>query len=172
MATLPLTASGITPAVTASATSTAINVTQSAGVQVTVGVSPSGLSLYGGRRHLQRDDNADLGSRLATHARRRFSARYRGHAIYVRILERWRRDHPHRDGVYSTIDYTVTFNTTYLLTTSAKPSQGGTISPPSSGYFPANARRQSDRNRESGLYVCELDGQCSFNVEPKHNASR
>src|ERR1700759_4198872 len=38
----------------------------------------------------------------------------------------------------STINYTVTFNTTFLLTTSANPSQGGTVSP-ASGYFPANS---------------------------------
>jgi CSLREA domain-containing protein len=138
VATLPLTASGIAPAAAASTTSTGINVTQSSGVQVTVGVSPSGLTFMVdgvsytatitlvwplGSQHTL-STTSPQGSAGTQYT---FASWSDGGAITHTVT-----------ASTSTIDYTATFNTAYLLTTSANPSQGGTVAPPS-GYFPANS---------------------------------
>ncbi len=137
-ATLPLTASGVTPAAAASATSTEINVTQSSGVEVTVGASPAGLTFIvdgisysaattlvwplGSQHTLSTTSPQGTAGTQYT-----FTSWSDGgaitHTVTASIL---------------TIDYTASFNTTYLLTTSANPSKGGTVSP-ASGYFPANS---------------------------------
>ena len=100
MATLPLTASGITPAATRSSTSTAFDVTQSNGVQVTLGASLSGAGIYRRWHFLHRAGNAHLAYRLATHTVADFSPIHFGNAIHLCIVERWRSHQSHRDSVH------------------------------------------------------------------------
>ncbi len=136
VATLPLTASGVTPAVIASGTSNAFNVTASTGVQLTIGASPAGpafmvdgvsysapvtLTWVVGSQHT-----------LAVASPQDIA----GTQYYFRVLERWR-------GMTHTVTAsTATFNlhgdlqSSYLLTISAKPAQGGTVSPASGTIFP------------------------------------
>ena len=138
VATLPLTAAGVTPTASVAMTSTAINVTPSAGIEVMVGSSPAGLTFMvdgvsytatttlvwplGSQHTLSTTSPQGTGGTQYT-----FASWSDGGAITHTVM-----------ASTSTIDYTVTFNTGYLLTTSANPSQGGTIAP-ASGFYPANS---------------------------------
>ena len=137
--TLPLTTAEITPAATVAATSTAIDVTPSTGVEVTIAVSPLGLTFIvdgvsysatttltwpvGSQHTLSASSPQGTAGTQYT-----FASWSDGGAITHTVT-----------ASTSTIDYTVTFNTAYLLTTSANPSQGGTVSPASGAYYPANS---------------------------------
>jgi hypothetical protein len=138
VATLPITAAAITPAVVASTTSTGIDVTPSSGVQVTVGALPSGLTFMVdgvsytttatlvwplGSQHTL----AAVSPQGTAGTQYTFASWSDGGAITHTVT-----------ASTSINDYTATFNTGYLLTTAANPSNGGTISP-ASGYFAANS---------------------------------
>jgi CSLREA domain-containing protein len=135
VATLPLTASGITPAATVSATSTAFGVTQPTDIQVTIGASPMGPALlvdgvsYGapvtltwtsGSQHTlsATSPQSISGTQYA------FSTWSDGGAISHTVT-----------ASTAATAYTATFNVGYLLTLAANPSQGGTVSPASGAYY-------------------------------------
>ncbi len=138
VATLPVTAVGVTPVASVAATSTAVGVTPSSGIEVMVGASPAGVTFMvdgvsysatttltwpaGSQHTLSTTSPQGSGGTQYT-----FASWSDGGALTHTVT-----------ASPSTINYTVTFNTSYLLTTSTNPSQGGTVSP-ASGYFPANS---------------------------------
>ncbi len=136
--TLPLTTAEITPAATVAATSTAIDVTPSTGVEVTIAVSPLGLTFmvdgvsYSATTTLTwpvgSQHTLSASSPQGTAGTQYTFASWSDGGAITHIVT----------ASTSTIDYTVTFNTTYLLTSSANPSQGGTVSPAPGSYYPAN----------------------------------
>ena len=140
VAALPLTASGVTPAATASVKSTAFDVTVSGNVQVTIGTSPAGLGftvdgvsysapvtltwIVGSQHMLGVISPQDISGSQYT-----FATWSDGGAISHTVT-----------AAAATIDYTATFNLSgYLLTISANPSQGGVVSPASGTSYPLNA---------------------------------
>ena len=169
VATLPLTASGVTPAVIASGTSNAFNVTASTGVQLTIGASPAGPAfmvdgvsysapvtltwVVGSQHTLAVASPQDIAGTQYS-----FASWSDGGAVSHTVT-----------ATADTFGFTVTFNLAYLLTVSAKPAQGGTVSPPSGSYYPARQRRESDRDAERWLYVRGLDRQRGVSVQPKHH---
>ncbi len=168
VATLPITAAQVTPEATANTTSTGINVTQSSGVQVTVGASPSGLTfMVDGVSYTATTTLVwPLGSQhtLSTVSPQgtagtqyTFASWSDGGAITHTVT-----------AATSTIDYTVTFNTTYLLTTSANPSNGGTVSP-ASGYVPANSLVPLTATANPGYAFTNWTGNVASTSSPTTN---
>jgi Divergent InlB B-repeat domain/Chitobiase/beta-hexosaminidase C-terminal domain len=139
VATLPLSASGVTPAAIASTMSTAINVTPSNSVQVIIGVSPSGLTFMvdGVSYSATTTLTWPLGSQ---HTLSAISPQDISGTQYSFVSWSDGGAMSHTVTASATnLNYTATFNVAYLLTVSANPSQGGTVSPASGAYYPAGS---------------------------------
>jgi len=139
VASFPLTASGVTPVATASAKSTAFNVTPSTNVQVTIGSSPAGIAIMvdgvsysapvtltwtvGAQHTLSATSPQDISGVQYT-----FAAWSDGGAISHTVT-----------ASSATTSYTATFNLSgYLLTIYTNPPQGGVVSSASGTSYPLN----------------------------------
>jgi CSLREA domain-containing protein len=139
VASLPLSASGVVPPAIASTLSTPINVTPSNSIQVSVGIAPIGPAIVvdgvsytapvtltwqiGSQHTLAAASPQDISGTQYS-----FASWSDGGAMSHTVT-----------ASATTINYTATFNVAYLLTLSASPSQGGTVSPASGVYYPAGS---------------------------------
>jgi len=168
VATLLLTASGVTPAAIVSATSTAFNVTASTGVQLTIGASPAGPAFIvdgvsysapvtltwavGSQHTLAVTSPQDIAGTQYS-----FASWSDGGAVSHTVT-----------ATANTFGFTATFNLAYLLTVSANPAQGGTVSPASGTYYLPGSVVNLTATRNLGYaFAGWTDNVVS--VQPKHD---